>query len=257
MCSGMICGLGGEAGLAFYLVMARLDQLLARNLGCSRAEARRLIADGAVADTDGAPVLDPRRAVDAPWPIRVSGEPLTLHDVFHLVLNKPAGYLTAMTDVRHPVAFTLVSGAPLEAELRPVGRLDLETTGLLLWTTDGVWLHRLTHPRHAVPRTYQAALARPFVPAAGPLVLDDGHRPNIQDLAPLAENALHPSLLRPPDARAYAAITIVGGAYHEVRRIFAALGSHVLALCRVGFGRLSLARDLPPGEFRPVTPDEV
>jgi 16S rRNA pseudouridine516 synthase len=88
-------------------------------------------------------------------------------------------------------------------------------------------------------------------------VLDDGHRPRIESLGSLAEEALHPSLLRPPDARAYAAITIVGGAYHEVRRIFAALGSHVLALCRVGFGRLSLARDLPPGDFRPVTLDEV
>lgn len=243
--------------MAFYLVMARLDQLLARNLGCSRAEARRLVAAGEVSDGDGMPVLDPRRAVDAPWQTRVGGSPLTLHDAFHLVLNKPAGYLTALTDVRHPVAFTLVSGAPLHSELRPVGRLDLETTGLLLWTTDGVWLHRLTHPRHAVPRTYQAALARPFVPPPGPLVLDDGHRPHIESLAPLDQDALHPSLLRPPDARAYAAITIVGGAYHEVRRIFAALGSHVLALCRVGFGRLSLARDLRPAEFRPVTVDEV
>jgi 16S rRNA pseudouridine516 synthase len=258
MCSdGMREGLGVPGVLAFYLLMARLDQLLARNLGCSRAEARRLVADGEVTDGEGAPVLDPRRAIEPPWPACVNGQTLTLHESLHLVLNKPAGYLTALIDERHPVAYTLLRDAPLHAELRPVGRLDLATTGLLLWTTDGQWLHRLTHPRHAVPRTYQAALARPFRPPVAPLVLDDGHRPQIQSLTALDQTALHPSLLRPPEATAHATITIVGGAYHEVRRIFAALGSHVLALCRVGFGRLSLPPDLLPGAFRPVRLDEV
>jgi 16S rRNA pseudouridine516 synthase len=236
--------------------VARLDHLLARNLGCSRAQARRLLADRQVAD-EGGVVIDPRREIVAPFPVQVGARPITLHDVFHLVLNKPAGYLTALADARHEVAYSLLHGAPLEGELRPAGRLDLDTTGLLLWTTDGQWLHRLTHPRRAVPRTYQAALARPFVPPRGPLVLADGHRPQLDSLVSLDEGALHPSLLRPAEATCYAAITIVGGAYHEVRRIFAALDSHVLALCRVGFGRLSLPRDLPPGAFRPVQEDEV
>jgi 16S rRNA pseudouridine516 synthase len=236
--------------------MARLEQALARNLGCSRSEARRLLADGAVSDAEG-PVVDPRREVTLPWEATVDGHPLTLLDVCHLMLNKPAGYLTALRDARHPVAYTLLRDAPLAAELRPVGRLDVDTTGLLLWTTDGQWLHRLTHPKRRVPRTYQAALARPFRSAPDDLVLDDGHRPHIEHLAALDRADLHPSLAAAPEATAYATITIVGGAYHEVRRIFAALGSHVLALCRVGFGRLSLPRDLPPGAFRPVTPDEV
>ncbi|HXU83732.1 MAG TPA: hypothetical protein VN914_20200, partial [Polyangia bacterium] len=82
------------------------------------------------------------------------------------------------------------------------------------------------------------------------------HRPDIQHLAVLQESP-HPSLARPPDAVVLATITIVGGAYHEVRRIFAALGSHVLALCRVSFGRLSLPADLAPGDYRPVDIGEV
>ena len=84
-------------------------------------------------------------------------------------------------------------------------------------------------------------------------MLDDGHRPRITDLSPLARADAHPSLDVPADARVLASITIVGGAYHEVRRIFVALGSHVLALCRVGFGDLDLPRDLPAGAYRVLT----
>jgi 16S rRNA pseudouridine516 synthase len=230
----------------------RLDRLLARNLGCSRAEARRLIAAGEIVDqVTGSPLLDPRAERDA---VLFEGRPLILYQAFHLMLNKPTGYLSALTDERHPVAYTLLREAPLHGELRPVGRLDLDTTGLLLWTTDGTWLHRLTHPKYGLPRTYHAALARPFRPPAD-LTLEDGHRPDIRELAVL--DSPHPSLSRPADTALCARITIVGGAYHEVRRIFAALGSHVLGLCRVQFGRLALPDDLPLGEFRPVDQDHV
>jgi 16S rRNA pseudouridine516 synthase len=131
-----------------------------------------------------------------------------------------------------------------------VGRLDADTSGLLLWTTDGTEIQRLTHPKRAVPRTYQAALARPHQPLPPDLVLDDGHQPRVEDLSPLARADAHPSLDVPAETTALASITIVGGAYHEVRRIFAALGSHVLGLCRVRFGDVDLPRDLAPGAYR-------
>jgi 16S rRNA pseudouridine516 synthase len=141
--------------------------------------------------------------------------------------------------------------------LRPVGRLDLDTTGLLLWTTDGAWLHRLTHPRTAVPRGYHAALTREFQPLPENLALRDGHRPNVLDLRSLPPEQAHSGLLRPEGAVAFAAITIAGGAYHEVRRVFAALGSHVLALCRVSFGALALPPDLPAGSWRQIEQADV
>ena len=234
------------------------DALLARNLGASRAAARRLLADGEVRRTaPDAPLearLHPR---ELPLEVRVRGEPCRLHDRVDLLLNKPAGVVTALRDDRHPVAHALLSAAPLWQELRPVGRLDLDTTGLLLWTTDGPWLQRLTHPKRALPRTYQAALARPHQPLPAELVLADGHRPQVQNLKPLAPDELHPALARPPGAAAHASNTLVGGAYNEVRRIFAALGSHVLALCRVGFGNLVLPVDLAPGAFRTIAPADV
>lgn len=240
--------------------MPRLDQLLARNLGYSRAEARRAIDRGTVLDGSGSPLTDYRLEIAGaalPLVLHVGDRDVALHDVSHVLLNKPDGCITALKDVRHPVAYSFLRGAPLWGELRAVGRLDLDTTGLLLWTTDSAWLQRLTHPKRRIPRTYQAALARPFHAPEAPLVLDDGHRPGIEHLAETNEEALHPSLLRPEGAALYATITIVGGAYHEVRRIFAALGSHVLALCRVSFGHRHLPVDLAPGAFRPVRMEDV
>src|SRR6185369_16796644 len=171
-----------------------------------------------------------------------------LHEHYHLMLHKPVGVVTALRDERHPTAYQLLRGAPLHAELRPVGRLDVDTSGLLIWTTDGQWVQRLTHPKRRVPRTYQAALARPFraPPPDVELELEDGHRPEIASLAVLDRGDLHPALAVPDGTTAFATITIVGGAYHEVRRIFAALGSHVFGLARVAFGDFTLPRDLAP-----------
>jgi 16S rRNA pseudouridine516 synthase len=230
----------------------RLDVLLARNAGWSRTAARAVIGEGRVR-VAGEIIEDPRRDVpeDAlPFPVTVDDGELLLYDRVSLMLNKPIGCVTALRDPQHPTAYALLRGAPLFGELRAVGRLDLDTSGLLIWSTDGAEIQRLTHPKRAVPRTYQAALARPFAPLPDKLVLDDGHEPNVTALGELPREAAHPSLQIPPETTALAAITIVGGAYHEVRRIFAALGSHVLGLCRVRFGEVELPRDLSPGDYR-------
>ena len=189
--------------------------------------------------------------------VEFDGKPLEVSEKIYLLLHKPVGCVTALRDSQHAVAYDYLEGAALRDELRAVGRLDLDTSGLLLWTTEGHWLQRFTHPKWKVPRTYQAALAQPFVPPPPGFTLDDGHQPNIIEMRELDGGSLHPGLARPDDARLYAAITITGGAYHEVRRIFAALGSHVAALCRVSFGNLVLPDDLPPGEYRPFRPEDV
>jgi 16S rRNA pseudouridine516 synthase len=231
--------------------MPSLERLLARNLPCSRKEARRWLYRAG----DDLPHEIAHNQL--PFSISVDGRSIELHDSFHLMLNKPADCVTALHDPIHKTATACIQGAPLLAELRPVGRLDLDTTGLLLWTTDGTWLHRLTHPRTAVPRTYHAALARPFQSLPPDLILRDGHRPSILDLRPLQADEVHPSLLSPDGVSHFANITIAGGAYHEIRRIFAALGSHVLSLCRVSFGTLELPRDLALGQWRPIPTESV
>jgi 16S rRNA pseudouridine516 synthase len=239
----------------------RLDALLALNMGFSKSNARQLIGAGLVHDRAGNVLHDERLNISEsqlPFGATIDGQPMELVVVSYVLQHKPVGCVTALHDARHPTAYALLDDAPLFSELRPVGRLDLDTSGLLLWTSDGQWLQRLTHPKRAVPRTYHAALARSFgpPPAAG-LTLDDGHRPQIEALATLAPGDAHPALAIPPETATLATITIVGGAYHEVRRIFAALDSHVLALCRVSFGRLALPRDLDAGSFRAIAPTDV
>ena len=234
----------------------RFDVLLGRNTGWSRTAVRAAIAARRVRIA-GLPVDAPRLDVpvgDLPLAVEVDDASYLLYESARLILNKPVGCVTALRDVRHPTAYDLLRGAPLWGELRAVGRLDLDTSGLLVWTTDGAEIQRLTHPKRAVPRTYQAALARPFNPLPAPppanLRLGDGHQPRVTVLERLASQDAHPSLQISPEAAELATITVVGGAYHEVRRIFAALGSHVLGLCRVSFGEFELPRNLLPGAYR-------
>ncbi|MCA9657807.1 MAG: hypothetical protein KC486_05645, partial [Myxococcales bacterium] len=178
---------------------------------------------------------------------------------YHLNQHMPRGVVTALRDDRHGTVRELLGDVPLREDLRPVGRLDRDVSGLLLWTTEGDLLHRLTHPRYAVPRVYQAALDRPHapLPEGAPLTLDDGYAPTILGLGPLAEADVHPGLEVPESARCLATITVGSGRFHEVKRIFAALGAEVVGLCRVSYGSVALPRDLAAGESRAIDLHEV
>jgi len=231
----------------------RLDELLARNLGISKTAVAGLVEAGRVTDEARRPLRDRKLSiplVDPPRTVHVDDEPIALFEAVLVMLHKPRGVVTALRDSRHPTAYALLQGAPLFADLRAVGRLDLDTSGLLLWTTEGALIQRLTHPKRRVPRTYQAALTGAFVEPPAGFTLEDGHRPEIAALRVLAPDDLHPALNLPAEGRVFASITVVGGAYHEVRRIFAALGSHVVGLCRTQFGDYSLPTELPAGAWR-------
>ena len=232
--------------------MPRLDLLIAHNLGFSRGVVTRLCRQGRVTTPEGAVLRDPGLQVapaELPRGILLDDQPHTLYVRYHLMQHKPLGVVTALRDDRHPTAYDLLKSAPLHRDLRAVGRLDRETSGLLLWTTEGPLLHRMTHPRYAVPRVYQAALSRPWTSPPPGFTLDDGHVPEIAELRVLAESERHPGLEVPAGTQQLASITIVGGKFHEVRRIFAALGSEVLGLCRVAFGPLTLPHELAAGQY--------
>jgi 16S rRNA pseudouridine516 synthase len=237
----------------------RLDELLARNLGISKTAVARLCDEGRVHALDGTALRD-RKASFPTTPgvtgpaarVRVDDDEVALFDAAVVLQHKPVGVVTALRDTRHPTAYALLQDAPLFGELRAVGRLDLESSGLLLWTTDGALIQRLTHPKRRVPRTYHAALAGPFRALPPDLTLEDGHRPEIVELTALPRAEAHPGLILDAGVTELARITIVGGAYHEVRRIFAALGSHVSGLCRVSFGAYTLPADVAPGAWQLV-----
>jgi 16S rRNA pseudouridine516 synthase len=234
--------------------LPRLDDLLSRNLGISKTAVARLCDEERVRALDGTVLHDRKLNLaageDGQTRVLVDDAPVALFESAVVLQHKPIGVVTALRDNHYPTAYALLEDAPLFPELRPAGRLDLESSGLLLWTTDGALIQRLTHPKRRVPRTYQAALTTPFQPLPADLTLEDGHRPEIVALATLPRAQAHPGLVIPPVTKTLATITIVGGAYHEVRRIFVALGSHVLGLCRVSFGDHHLPVDLAPGSWR-------
>ena len=229
--------------------MRRLDQTLA-NLGyCSRREARDWLRAGRVR-VGGEPEDDPGRKAAA-LEVTVDGEPLDHPEGLLLLFHKPAGLVCSHEGREGPSVY---DGLPERWRRRnppvtSVGRLDKETTGLLLLTDLPDVVHRLTSPRHKVPKVYRAVLDR-AVPAeaaerfaAGALLLPGEEHP----CAPAALEVLGPREAR---------LTLTEGRYHQVRRMFGALGATVVALHRESFGSLTLEgvapgqwRELPPGTF--------
>jgi 16S rRNA pseudouridine516 synthase len=233
--------------------MARLDRLLA-NLGYgSRREVTDLVARRQVV-LDGAAVRDAgaRIAVtpDLPDRMTVSGQPLDPPAPLTLLMHKPLDVVCSHREAGRSV-YELLPGrwrARIPA-LSTIGRLDKDTSGLLLITDDGPFLHKVISPRSHVVKRYIATLDRPLnggeaaVFAAGTLMLEG-------ETAPLA-----PAVLEPLGAT-QARLIITEGRYHQVRRMFAAVGNHVTALHRDRIGGLDLPPDLSPGAWRVLTQDQ-
>lgn len=172
----------------------------------------------------------------------VAGEDWPYFEKALIVLNKPAGYECSQKPRHHPGVMSLLPGPLRVRGVQPVGRLDEDTTGLLLLTDDGALIHRLIHPRRHVAKVYEVKAKHPIAPDAverllAGVVLDD-------DPAPVRAVACE---LSGPDSLR---LTLTEGKYHQVKRMVAAVGNRVEALHRSGFGALSLPADLAPGQWR-------
>ena len=227
--------------------MRRLDQLLA-NLGyCSRREARAWVQDGRV--TVRGAVVDDFGAKADPADVRVEGEPLDHPDGLLLLLHKPTGLVCSHDEREGPNVYSLLPPRwrARNPQVTSIGRLDKDTSGLLLLTDQSELVHRLTSPKHKVPKVYRATVNADLSPAlvplfaSGTLILKD-------EKDPCAPAAL--SLLGPREA----ALTLTDGRYHQVRRMFASQGAEVLTLHRSHFGPLDLG-SLQPGQWRELPLD--
>ena len=219
----------------------KLVKLIA-NLGYgSRKDVAAMFREGRITDAQGEVLYaDDKVGHDA---IRIDGEPLDPPAGMTLMLHKPIGYTCSTKDPGRviydllPLRFRARS--PL---LSSVGRLDRDTSGLLLMTDDGALLHRIVSPKAKLAKVYEATLAQDLrgdegeVFASGTMMLESENTP------------LAPAALEVHDAR-HAALTLTEGRYHQVRRMFAAVGNHVDALHRSRIGGLSLG-DLPAGKWR-------
>ena len=229
----------------------RLDKIIASTGKWSRKEVKNLIRHGQVL-VDGLPAAGPEEKADPEAAeIVVNGERLTYQRYTWIMLNKPAGYLSATEDGRGKTVLDLLAQELRRQGLFPVGRLDKDTEGLLLLTNEGGLAHDLLSPRHHVDKVYYARVAGHLTEedcqafAAG-MTVDDGL---------VCQSAVLEILSAGEESEAH--VTLREGKFHQVKRMLAARGKPVLYLERVKMGNLTLDPDLPRGEYRFLTAEEV
>lgn len=226
----------------------KLDQLIANFQLGSRISARQ-------------PIIDRRVRVDGVFTTQINREvdrftEVTLDETvvqpanrrLCLMLHKPVGVLSATTDAVHPTVLDLIDD-PDKSTLHLVGRLDRNTSGLVLLTNDGRWSKRLMNPTLKVPKVYHVTTRDPIPPDA-PVQFSAGFYFETEDLT------TQPAVLKiltPHSAR----LTLHEGRYHQVKRMFHRIGNHVTDLHREAIGNIALPPDLPPGQWRPVPPEHT
>jgi 16S rRNA pseudouridine516 synthase len=238
--------------------MARLslqDILFTQGFGTRRICAG--LAQQGHVSVDGAPVLDPQAQFETGgFVFQVDGVRWEYHDKAYLMLNKPAGIECSQKPSAYPSVYTLLP-APLRQRpnkggkpgVQGIGRLDADTTGLLLLSDDGVFIHRMSSPKHHVPKVYEVGAKHPVdATQVGRLldgvVLDDDPKP---------VRAAACEITGERELR----LTITEGKYHQVKRMIAAVGNRVERLHRSRIGALALPQELAPGQWRWLTGQEL
>ena len=231
------------------VIMMRLDKFLTEMGIGTRTEVKKYIKQGKV-KVDGETVKLPETKVDAGrQEITYLEHPVQYKAFEYVMLNKPAGVVSATTDAREKTVLDLISEKKRK-DLFPVGRLDKDTEGLLLITNDGELAHRLLEPKKHVDKVYYAKVKgvvteRDVIAFAEGISIGQGETAKPAVLEILVSDVL--SEIR---------LTIQEGKFHQVKRMFAAVGKEVVYLKRLSMGSLILDESLRPGEYRPLTKEE-
>ncbi|MEC5341912.1 16S rRNA pseudouridine(516) synthase RsuA [Brenneria populi] len=226
----------------------RLDKFLSQQLAISRSlvarelRAQRVTVDGEVVKSGSFKLLPEHQ-------VAFDGNPLVQqHGPRYFMLNKPQGYVCATEDPDHPTILYFMD-VPVAHKLHAAGRLDIDTTGLVLLTDDGQWSHRITSPKHHCEKTYLVTLEQPLSDdtaerfAVGVQLNGEKQLTKPATLEKISENQVR--------------LTISEGRYHQVKRMFAAVGNRVVGLHRERIGDISLDSGLQPGEYRALSSQEV
>lgn len=228
----------------------RLDRFVSETTELTRSLAKRAMSRGEIF-VNGEPERRAARQLSADDRVTWHAEPLALVGLRYLMLHKPTGIECSARRGLYPRTIDLIDVAKVE-RLNPVGRLDVDSSGLILMTDDGQWLHRITSPKKAHPKVYLATLARPLAGAeaeAAVAAFAEGVELEGDELP------TRPAALELVDEY-HARLTITEGRYHQVRRMFAAIGNHVESLHRTSVGPLKLG-GLAEGEWRELSEQEI
>ncbi len=224
----------------------RLDKYVAGCGAASRSEVKKLVRAGRVL-VNGAAAKKSDMKINESDEVRLDGAPLVYREFIYLMLNKPAGYVSATYDKNYSTVVELVGDEYAHFNVFPVGRLDIDTEGLLILTNDGKFAHEITSPKKHVYKTYIAELDRPAVPedvvafAAG---MD------------LGDFIASPAELIIGDDSLTVTVRIREGKFHQVKRMCEKVGKMVIKLRRTAIGALYLPQNLPEGEVRELTDEE-
>ncbi|MBR9871134.1 MAG: pseudouridine synthase [Gammaproteobacteria bacterium] len=226
----------------------KLSRIVSNQNGVSRKRANALIATGRVSVNNNL-CRDPSHDVSEFCAVTVDGEVIqTARPSRYLMLNKPAGYLSATVDDAHPTVLELIE-PELQDELHIGGRLDRASTGLLILTNDGNWSRRLTEPHIKIPKVYRVTTEKPITAETHQRFADGIWFEYEQ----LTTSPAQIEELQECEAR----ITIYEGRYHQVKRMFHAVGNRVTSLHRERMGNIQLNDDLSPGQYRLLTAEEI
>lgn len=230
----------------------RLDKFLSDMGAGTRSELKKDIRKGNVS-VDGVTVKDPGFSVSPSSRVVYKGAVIVYDEYEYYMLNKPAGIISASEDDREPTVVDLITGLKRK-DLFPVGRLDRDTEGLLLITNDGALAHRLLSPKHHVDKVYYVKVSGILTDSdvdlfKEGLVLTDGLECLPADLKIISTSD--------EEYESEAEITIREGKFHQVKRMFSSVGAEVIYLKRLSMGPLTLDPALIPGEYRPLTPEEL
>ena len=226
----------------------RIDKFLSQMKFCTRNEVKKFLKIHEV-KIDDLIITSQQTHVDPlAQKIYVDGKLIYYEDPIHLMLNKPKGYISALKDKLYPSVINLISAPYDRFDFKIVGRLDVDTEGLLILTTDGQFLHEITHPNYHLPKTYEVILDKPLEDAKSLLegvMIEDGHK-----------NLYLARALNIECDKEKAWITIDEGKFHQVKRMFKEIGYHVLYLKRIQIGNLKL-KDLKIGELRQINRSDI
>ncbi|WP_323754234.1 pseudouridine synthase [Marinobacter sp.] len=226
----------------------KLSRIVSNQNGVSRKRANALIATGRVA-VNGQVCRDAQHEVSEFCTVGVDGKAIQqARPSRYLMLNKPAGYLSATVDDTHPTVFRLIDSS-LHDGLHIGGRLDRASTGLLILTNDGNWSRRLTEPKIKIPKVYRVSTEQPIT-----LETHQRFAEGIWfEYEQLTTSPAQIDEIHEREAR----ITIYEGRYHQVKRMFHAVGNRVTSLHRERMGKIQLNDELPPGQYRSLTAEEI
>ncbi|ADH98754.1 pseudouridine synthase [Salisediminibacterium selenitireducens] len=228
----------------------RVDKLLAHVGYGSRKDVKQLLKKG-LFTVNGEVVKSAKAHVDPETDdLAFGGEPILYREHLYVMMHKPAGVLSATEDVSERTVVDLLEEEDRLFQPFPVGRLDKDTTGLLLLTNDGKWAHGITSPARKIPKTYEVLTAEPVTDEMADqlqqgVTLDDGYETRPAGVA------------FPDESRSRLYLTIDEGKYHQVKRMLAAVGNHVDGLKRIRIGGLPLDESLEAGTYRELTEKEI